>query len=71
MGIPIGDQQKSRWDPLPVVESLKELARSEGLWNLFMPGAEGAGLSNVDYAYLCEEMGRSHLGPGTVQLLRA
>ena len=57
------EKQQSRWDPLPVVESLKERARSEGLWNLFMPGSEGAGLSNVDYAWLCEEMGRSHLGP--------
>jgi acyl-CoA dehydrogenase len=44
------EQQQSRWNPLPAVESLKQLARSEGLWNLVMPGAEGAGLSNVDYA---------------------
>jgi acyl-CoA dehydrogenase len=46
----------------PVMEDLKTEARTRGLWNLFMPDAEyGAGLSNVDYAPLCEQMGSSPL----------
>jgi acyl-CoA dehydrogenase len=46
----------------PVMEALKTEARRRGLWNLFMPDAEyGAGLSNADYAPLCEQMGRSPL----------
>jgi acyl-CoA dehydrogenase len=46
----------------PVMEDLKAEARTRGLWNLFMPDAEyGAGLSNVDYAPLCEQMGSSPL----------
>jgi acyl-CoA dehydrogenase len=46
----------------PVMEKLKIEARHRGLWNLFMPDAEyGAGLSNTDYAPLCEQMGRSPL----------
>jgi acyl-CoA dehydrogenase len=46
----------------PVMETLKAEARRRGLWNLFMPDAEyGAGLSNLDYAPVCEQMGRSPL----------
>ena len=52
------------WKVYPVVEELKPLARKAGLWNLFLPDTEhGAGLSNLDYALLCEIMGRSHLAP--------
>jgi alkylation response protein AidB-like acyl-CoA dehydrogenase len=52
------------WGVQPVVEELKTVARSQGLWNLFMPDAvHGAGLSNLNYAPLCEVMGRSHLAP--------
>jgi acyl-CoA dehydrogenase len=48
--------------PPPVMEKLKADARARGLWNLFMPDPEyGAGLSNSDYAPLCEQMGRSPL----------
>ncbi|HAQ34367.1 MAG: acyl-CoA dehydrogenase [Maricaulis sp.] len=48
-----------RWQPLPIIEELKEKARAAGLWNLFLPESEdGAGLSNLDYAPLSEEMGR-------------
>ena len=52
------------WKVYPVVEELKPLARAAGLWNLFLPhSGHGAGLSNLDYAPLCEIMGRSHLAP--------
>ena len=48
----------------PVMESLKQTARSLGLWNLFLPGGtHGAGLTNLEYAPLCEIMGRSFLAP--------
>lgn len=50
---------KDRWQPPAIVEELKEKARGEGLWNLFLPESEdGAGLSNLEYAPLCELMGR-------------
>ena len=52
------------WKVYPVVEELKPLARAEGLWNLFLPESRhGAGLTNLEYAPLCEVMGRSHLAP--------
>src|SRR5688500_18425722 len=52
------------WAVWPVVEELKPLAREAGLWNLFLPDSEhGAGLTNLEYAPLCEVMGRSHLAP--------
>jgi acyl-CoA dehydrogenase len=63
-------REGDRWKVLPVVEELKEKARSEGLWNLFMPPSHGAvhvddsfafdgpALSNLQYAYCAEEMGR-------------
>ena len=50
------------WVVHPVVEELKPLAKERGLWNLFLPAHEG-GLTNLEYAPLCEIMGRSHLAP--------
>jgi acyl-CoA dehydrogenase len=53
-----------RWQPVPVIEELKPKARAAGLWNLFLPASDhGAGLTNLEYAPLCEIMGRSSLGP--------
>ena len=57
-------EQIGPWGVFPVIEALKPLARAAGLWNLFLPdSAHGAGLSNLDYAPLCEIMGRSLMAP--------
>jgi len=53
-----------RWAQPPIMEELKAKARSAGLWNLFLPESEhGAGLTNLEYAPLCEIMGRSGIAP--------
>ena len=50
----------ARWQPIPLIEELKAKARGQGLWNLFLPESEyGAGLTNLEYAPLCEIMGRA------------
>jgi acyl-CoA dehydrogenase len=55
---------QERWSPTRIVEELKPKARAAGLWNLFLPDDEnGAGLSNLEYAPLCEIMGRSIMAP--------
>lgn len=52
------------WAVYPEIEKLKELAKAEGLWNLFLPAGHGQdGMSNVDYAPLCAVMGRSLFAP--------
>ena len=56
--------QRNRWQPSRVIEELKPKARAAGLWNLFLPNdAGGAGLTNLEYAPLCETMGRSAMAP--------
>jgi acyl-CoA dehydrogenase len=57
-------QAGDRWQPTAIIEELKPKARAAGLWNLFLPDDEhGAGLSNLEYAPLCEIMGRSSMAP--------
>ena len=53
-----------RWQPTAIMEALKNRAKAEGLWNLFLPESNyGAGLTNLEYAPLAEIMGRSLIGP--------
>ena len=61
------DDEGARWKVIPILEDLKKKAKAEGLWNMFMPPSSheddefrGAGLSNLEYAPLAEEMG--HIG---------
>jgi acyl-CoA dehydrogenase len=58
------ESDRDRWKPTRVIEDLKPKARAAGLWNLFLPNDEnGAGLANLEYAPLCEIMGRSVMAP--------
>jgi len=55
----------SRWDAPAVLDDLKAEAKKRGLWNMFLPESDlGAGLSNLEYAHICEVLGRSpHIAP--------
>ncbi len=56
--------ERNRWSPTAVMEELKPKAHAAGLWNLFLPDdQQGAGLTNLEYAPLCEIMGRSMMAP--------
>lgn len=57
--------QENRWSGVPpIMEELKQKAKEQGLWNLFLPESEyGAGLTNTEYAPICEIIGRSLIGP--------
>jgi acyl-CoA dehydrogenase len=56
--------ENDRWAPTKIIEELKPKARAAELWNLFLPDDDqGAGLTNLEYAPLCEIMGRSILAP--------
>ena len=58
------DSAASRWTVPPIMEELKARARQQGLWNLFLPESDyGPGLSNIEYAPICELMGRSPIAP--------
>ncbi|MFJ4673472.1 acyl-CoA dehydrogenase family protein [Kitasatospora purpeofusca] len=60
----LADPARPRWEIPPVVADLRVEARKQGLWNLFLPGEHGAGLTNLQYAPLAEITGRSpHLAP--------
>ena len=55
--------ENGRWTIPPILEEMKSKAKKEGLWNLFLPESDyGAGLKNIEYAPLCEIMGRSPIG---------
>ena len=58
------DAATNRWESPPIMEELKRAAREAGLWNLFLPDSElGAGLTTLEYAPLCEILGRSPIAP--------
>ena len=52
-----------RWTPRPLLKALQEKAKARGLWNLFYHGPGGQGLTNFEYAHLCETLGRSLAAP--------
>jgi acyl-CoA dehydrogenase len=56
-------RSERRWEVVPVIEELKPKARAAGLWNLWRPKTHGGELTNLEYAPLCEIMGRVHWAP--------
>jgi acyl-CoA dehydrogenase len=58
------EAQSDRWEAPPLIDELKAKAKEAGLWNLFLPHSDrGPGFSNLDYAPLCEVMGRVGFAP--------
>lgn len=58
------DKADTRWTVVPILEEVKQKAKDEGLWNYFLPESlNGAGLTNLEYAPVCEIMGRVHWAP--------
>jgi acyl-CoA dehydrogenase len=55
--------ESDRWKPRPLLNALQEKAKARGLWNLFYHGPGGKGLTNFEYAHLCETLGRSLAAP--------
>jgi acyl-CoA dehydrogenase len=56
-------RSERRWEAVPIIEELKPKARAAGLWNLWRPKTHGGTLTNLEYAPLCEIMGRSSWAP--------
>ena len=56
-------RSERRWEPVPLIETLKLKARAAGLWNLWRPKSHGGELTNLEYAPLCEIMGRVSWAP--------
>ena len=56
-------RSERRWEPVPIIEALKEEAKAAGLWNLWRPKTHGGTLTNLEYAPLCEIMGRVTWAP--------
>jgi acyl-CoA dehydrogenase len=56
-------QGERRWEPVPIIEELKPKAKAAGLWNLWRPKSHGGSLTNLEYAPLCEIMGRVTWAP--------
>ena len=60
--IDVGERWQFTARQIEIMEGLKEKARARGLWNFFLTdGESGSGLNTVEYAYLAEEMGKSHI----------
>ena len=70
----LGENREDRWQYVPgqleLLEGVKSKAKAQGLWNFFLPNAEtGEGLSNLDYAYIAVELGKSPLASECLQHL--